>query len=397
MLALLDLITTYAPAAASLGGALAGGVGEETNVNDPLADDVSLFGAALAAFLETEPDESGPAVELQGPDPYRLERDLIRPGSLIEEWALTTETAAPGETSEKHRVVAGTYESLPAIRYFADLEAQIYPLTEGVRPYSPRADSLHMTAALTRIRIQADAAAITTFASDQRPVKLPLLGDKTEHLDNTRPLGADAAIPGADRNSNLWRVAPDSPIEVSAAALTGIDRPKAEQSAIPRAPEALPIFTSNFSSLPGPAFDAAEFQTPTLNRENLRQPPNSLAPSFAATVIRSPDGAIQVQMEPDNIGRMHIEFDGQGETARATISVERIESLDIARRHGEVLTRELERQGFSSVDLMFRSGGRDEFTKWSSDLERASESEPAMEIATIGSSHVDGQSFDLRV
>lgn len=85
---------------------------------------------------------------------------------------------------------------------------------------------------------------------------------------------------------------------------------------------------------------------------------------ITATVVRHPSGVLQIRMEPGDFGRMSIEFeDAEGEPLRAIVSVERAESLDIARRHADALARELERHGFASVDLKFRSGGRDEFAK----------------------------------
>ncbi len=396
MFAPLNLTTPHPPAGASLGGGDAEGVSGEWNVDARSTDDIGSFNAAFAEVLSPEPDGNGAAAELLAPDSLQFASgpNLRGPWLSIEEGASTEESIIFDEGSEKRHVVADVDEASAAIQNITRPETRKYLLTDFPRS-GARTDIFHTSEAITGISNKADVApSILSYPNDQPPANSNLARE-VEYLRAAPPPVASAAIPGADGNSESLRGVAKSAIEITTAVLTGTDRPKAEQLALARTPDAPTNFVLDASTPSGLSFDTIELAAPAMRGGTLRQLPNA-APLFAATVIRSPDGALQIQMEPDNIGRMHIEFDGQGETARATVSVERLESLDIARRHADVLARELERQGFSSVDLMFRSGGRDEFTKWSSNLKGSLESEAA-EFATIESIQFDGQSFDMRV
>ncbi len=81
----------------------------------------------------------------------------------------------------------------------------------------------------------------------------------------------------------------------------------------------------------------------------------------AAVAARQSDGRLEVRLDPPELGRVTISFDRDGaEMVRAVISADTPETLDLMRRHADVLQRALEEQGFDGLDLHFADKGADE-------------------------------------
>ena len=80
------------------------------------------------------------------------------------------------------------------------------------------------------------------------------------------------------------------------------------------------------------------------------------------TVRHLRDGPVEVKLRPEELGLVRMTLQ-QTETALVLqVSAERPDTLDLMRRHAEVLARELADAGFGSVDIDFGSarGGADE-------------------------------------
>ncbi len=77
----------------------------------------------------------------------------------------------------------------------------------------------------------------------------------------------------------------------------------------------------------------------------------------AAISSRGMDTTIEVRLDPPELGRVMIDFEGRGvDIIRATVSAEAPETLDLMRRNIDLLQRELEKSGLHNIDLQFREG-----------------------------------------
>lgn len=71
---------------------------------------------------------------------------------------------------------------------------------------------------------------------------------------------------------------------------------------------------------------------------------------------------IEVRLDPPDLGSVRIHFSlDRADGVTATVTSDRGDTLNLLRRHGDDLVRELQRAGFSNVQLDFSSGGRNEF------------------------------------
>jgi flagellar hook-length control protein FliK len=78
----------------------------------------------------------------------------------------------------------------------------------------------------------------------------------------------------------------------------------------------------------------------------------------SATATPTRDGGVEIRLDPPELGRLSIEFArGEDGVVTAMVAAERPETLDIMRRHGELLLRELARFGIGDASLQFSSRG----------------------------------------
>lgn len=84
-------------------------------------------------------------------------------------------------------------------------------------------------------------------------------------------------------------------------------------------------------------------------------------PVSIVTSSVTPDGAIEVRLDPPDLGRVSIDFsaDANG-VVKAIIIADRADTLDLIRRHIDIFRDELSKQGFGDVDMSFRERGRDD-------------------------------------
>jgi flagellar hook-length control protein FliK len=78
----------------------------------------------------------------------------------------------------------------------------------------------------------------------------------------------------------------------------------------------------------------------------------------AAITNRGMDTSIEVRLDPPELGRVSIDFEGRGgDIIRATVAAEAPDTLELMRRNIDILQRELEKSGLANIDLQFREGG----------------------------------------
>lgn len=89
----------------------------------------------------------------------------------------------------------------------------------------------------------------------------------------------------------------------------------------------------------------------------------------AAVVARNGENRLEVRLDPPELGRVMIGFEGEGtDFVRAVISADSPETLELMRRNLDVFQRALEAQGFANLDLHFAEHGqRDGAEKLSDD------------------------------
>lgn len=68
-------------------------------------------------------------------------------------------------------------------------------------------------------------------------------------------------------------------------------------------------------------------------------------------------GAIEVLLQPEELGHVKFQIQQQGESVRILLSAERPETLDLLRRHADHLLQEFRQSGFSQASLSFGQWG----------------------------------------
>lgn len=91
--------------------------------------------------------------------------------------------------------------------------------------------------------------------------------------------------------------------------------------------------------------------------------PGSLGPEIARIIQSKAGDEVEIQLAPHELGRLRIRVAVESEATRVTVQAERPETLDLMRRNGEVLMKELRAAGFA--------GGTLDFAGWSGGSQRS--------------------------
>ncbi len=106
---------------------------------------------------------------------------------------------------------------------------------------------------------------------------------------------------------------------------------------------------------------------------------------------------VELRLDPPELGRVTIHLTTNDQQVTATVIAERVDTVDLMRRHAELLTATLARAGFSQANLSFEQGqnqnGRDESEPFQG-IARLSESENATPEPTLNG--LDGR-LDIRL
>lgn len=127
------------------------------------------------------------------------------------------------------------------------------------------------------------------------------------------------------------------------------------------------------------------------------------APQIATAIPPGPgEGRIELELDPPELGRIEIQFDITDQQLRAVVTAERPATGEMLRRHGDLLIQQLQRSGFTEIDLRF---GRDNpSSRWFTapypghpDGESAPTSNPRMEaVAASWRLRTGQEGLDLR-
>ena len=64
---------------------------------------------------------------------------------------------------------------------------------------------------------------------------------------------------------------------------------------------------------------------------------------------------VEIRLDPEELGRLRISLEGEGDSMRVRIEAERPETLDLLRRHGERLIETLREAGYDQTEMQFAS------------------------------------------
>lgn len=76
-------------------------------------------------------------------------------------------------------------------------------------------------------------------------------------------------------------------------------------------------------------------------------------------IVTSAPERIEIRLDPEELGRVQFILRGEGDSLRVMIAVERPETLDLMRRHADLLSQSLREAGFSGSSLSFSAEGGD--------------------------------------
>gem|GEM_PF-3620082 len=84
--------------------------------------------------------------------------------------------------------------------------------------------------------------------------------------------------------------------------------------------------------------------------------PLPLPQQLAAAVTGAADGRVEIRLDPEELGRVVLQMQSDGDRISLTITTERVETSDLLRRHLQELAQEFRALGYRSVDLGFGGG-----------------------------------------
>lgn len=80
-------------------------------------------------------------------------------------------------------------------------------------------------------------------------------------------------------------------------------------------------------------------------------------PQMVETLARHPDRPMEIQMAPEELGRVRMALSTTETGATLVITAERPETLDLMRRHIDQLAQDFRRMGYEDIGFEFRNGG----------------------------------------
>ena len=102
----------------------------------------------------------------------------------------------------------------------------------------------------------------------------------------------------------------------------------------------------------------ADFRGVTVQPEAASQTARSIAAQIADAMAKGAERAIEVSLNPAELGRVRITL-AQGEAGMiVNVAAERAETLDLMRRNSELLGREFQDLGYEGTDFSFSQDGR---------------------------------------
>ncbi|MEM7523922.1 MAG: flagellar hook-length control protein FliK [Pseudomonadota bacterium] len=102
---------------------------------------------------------------------------------------------------------------------------------------------------------------------------------------------------------------------------------------------------------------AAPSAPPTVSLDRSAAQASSVAQQIAVAFTKTDRDAIDIRLDPPDLGRVNVTLSLGDDGARALVTAERQDVIDLIRRHGELLERDLSAVGFGQVTLEFQASG----------------------------------------
>ncbi|WP_170791274.1 flagellar hook-length control protein FliK [Ruegeria lacuscaerulensis] len=307
----------------------------EQSLSEPTEDLVSLLDT------ETVPDSDGEeAKDLQ----IVVEKGLpVETGSqTIKSHPLSRPDAAPAVAGIPHNL-AETGDSIrsdealaePPKRNMGDRRAEVSPVFNDDLPEDspnlptfPKAESRSVPAF-------AIAAAPTPFSAKKEVLTSPISQEPhVESAANPKPTAAPTQVPNLMQMQLL--------VSENAAAHT-------DSTPLPEVEEGLIVKET------GATASVRETATANLPATARSEVARAIAGQMAAAITARPQsGAVEIALNPEELGRVSMVLNGRDDGLHLTIAAERPETLDLMRRHLAVLEAEFKSLGFG--DLSFDLG-----------------------------------------
>ncbi|MFZ5749564.1 MAG: flagellar hook-length control protein FliK [Pseudomonadota bacterium] len=119
------------------------------------------------------------------------------------------------------------------------------------------------------------------------------------------------------------------------------------------------------------------------------------------TVVRSAGGPIEVTLAPPELGRVHMALRDQDGALSLSLSADRPETLDLMRRHADLLEKDLRMLGYGSIAFHFGQGGSGSRAAapppLPADTDRPGATDPAPIPPAPGPALGAGASLDIRL
>lgn len=86
----------------------------------------------------------------------------------------------------------------------------------------------------------------------------------------------------------------------------------------------------------------------------------NVAKQIVAAVRADNDGRLELQLSPEELGKVRLSLHVADNTINVVILADRPETIDLMRRHADILQREFRESGFSSMSFTFGQGSADD-------------------------------------
>lgn len=103
--------------------------------------------------------------------------------------------------------------------------------------------------------------------------------------------------------------------------------------------------------------DTGRSTGPELQVFNRPETPRLVAQQVADVIRASRDGTLEVTLRPEELGRLSLSFNGDGNTLSVSLSADRPETLDLIKRNLALLEQDLRDLGYDSLNFAFDDGG----------------------------------------
>ncbi len=208
----------------------------------------------------------------------------------------------------------------------------------------------------------------------------------SERATGQAPLAAFWSPAGAPAQSTPLPAAPLQPAAWQGHAAGVADgRPALSDASLGIQPDDLPPLRSLGSAQPAQGASLSPAEPMPEARQIARQ----VAEQFVSSVNRTTSGQVTIQMAPAELGRVDISMQPREQGMALLIAAERPETLELLRRHVDLLAEDLRALGWSDLSFQFGAGGQ-------SPEERARGDHASTDPASAPDGHPDGALQDQR-